>query len=107
MLDESKGSLLLFDIVSTTFIPGLVGKMVSKLRSDAELRAFYGRLFISGIDNKLNLSSSVQTGATAVRAPLPITCSVEMRYLPLSLRPAKNLKPSQMVSTGTADFLTR
>ena len=39
MLDESKSSLLLFNIVSTTFIPG---KEVSKLRSFAELRAFYG-----------------------------------------------------------------
>ncbi len=81
----------------------LVGKMVSKLRSIAELGAFYGRLLISGIDNKLDLSSSVQTGATAVRAPPPITCSVEMRYLPPSLRPARNLKPSQMVSTSVAN----
>jgi hypothetical protein len=39
--DESKSSLLLFDIVSTT-IKDIVGKKVSKLRSIAELRAFYG-----------------------------------------------------------------
>ncbi len=46
MLDESKSSLLLFDIVSTTFIPGKIPseKKVSKLRSIAELRAFYGLL---------------------------------------------------------------
>ncbi len=50
------------------------------------------------------LSSCVQTGATAVRAPPQSTaCSVEMRYLPPSLRPARNLKPSQMVSTSVAD----
>jgi hypothetical protein len=44
VLDESKSSLLLFDIVSTTFIPGKISseKKVSKLRSIAELRAFYG-----------------------------------------------------------------
>ncbi len=43
VLDESKSSLLLFDIVSTTFIPGKISsdKRLSKLRSIAELRAFY------------------------------------------------------------------
>jgi hypothetical protein len=46
VLDESESSHLLFDIVPTTFIPGkdIVGKKVSKLRSIAELRAFYGIL---------------------------------------------------------------
>jgi hypothetical protein len=44
VIDESKSSLLLFDIVSTSFIPGQsVGKKVSKLRSNAELMAFYGK----------------------------------------------------------------
>ncbi len=44
VIDESKSSLLLFDIVSTTFIPEkiLSEKKGSKLRSTAELRAFYG-----------------------------------------------------------------
>jgi hypothetical protein len=44
VLDESKSSLLLFDIVSTTFIPGKISsaKKVSRLKSIAELRAFYG-----------------------------------------------------------------
>ncbi len=43
MQEESISSLLLFDFVSTTFIPkDIVGKKVSKLRSIAELRAFYG-----------------------------------------------------------------
>ncbi len=44
VLDESKSSPLLFDIVSTTFIPGKISseKKVSKLRQIAELRAFYG-----------------------------------------------------------------
>ncbi len=46
MLDESKISLLLFDIVSTTYIPSwkdIIGKKGSKLRTIAELRAFYGK----------------------------------------------------------------
>jgi len=46
VIDESKSSHLLFYIVSTTFIPGKISskkeKKVSKLRSIAELRAFYG-----------------------------------------------------------------
>jgi hypothetical protein len=47
VLDESKSSLLLFDIVSTTFIPGKISleKKVSKLRSIAKLSAFYGILY--------------------------------------------------------------
>jgi hypothetical protein len=44
VLDESKSSLLLFDIVSTTFVPGKISLELSKLRSIAELRAFYGML---------------------------------------------------------------
>ncbi len=36
VIDESKSSLLLFDIVSTTFIPGKIRSIL------AELRAFYG-----------------------------------------------------------------
>jgi hypothetical protein len=43
VIDESKSSLLLFDIVSTTNPwKDIVGKKVSKLRSIAELREFYG-----------------------------------------------------------------
>jgi len=47
VIDESKSSLLLFDIVSTTFIPGKISseKKVSNLRSIAELRAFYSTIF--------------------------------------------------------------
>jgi hypothetical protein len=46
MIDESKSSLLLFDIVSTDFYPwkDIVEKKVSKLRSIAKLRVFYGML---------------------------------------------------------------
>jgi len=44
--EESIISLLLFDIVSTTFIPGKISpEKVSKLMSIAELRAFYGYFF--------------------------------------------------------------
>jgi hypothetical protein len=41
-------ALLLFDIVTTTFIPGKISseKKVSKLRSIAELKAFYGTLYL-------------------------------------------------------------
>ncbi len=46
--DESKSSLLLFDIICSVdnFYPwkDIVGKKVSKLRSIAELRAFYGMI---------------------------------------------------------------
>jgi hypothetical protein len=44
MQEESISSFLLLDIVSTTFIPGKISsaKKVSKLRSIAELTAFYG-----------------------------------------------------------------
>jgi hypothetical protein len=45
MQEGSKiSSLLVFDTVSTIFIPGKIssGKKVSKLSSIAELRAFYG-----------------------------------------------------------------
>jgi hypothetical protein len=45
MLEKSKSSLLLFDIVLTSFIPGKIKseKNVSKLRSIDELRAFYDK----------------------------------------------------------------
>jgi hypothetical protein len=44
VLDESKGSLLLFGYCVDNFYPwkDIFGKKVSKLRSIAELRAFYG-----------------------------------------------------------------
>jgi hypothetical protein len=40
VLDDSKSSLLLFDIVSTTFIPGNISSEEGV--EVAELRAFYG-----------------------------------------------------------------
>ncbi len=47
VLDESKSSLLPFDIVSTTFVPEKISseKKVSKFRSIAELWAFYGKYY--------------------------------------------------------------
>jgi hypothetical protein len=69
VLDESKSSLLLFDIVSTTFIPGKISseKKVSKLRSIAELRAFYG--ILSMLSVVLHLPIGVAVVAAQCIAP--------------------------------------
>ncbi len=90
-----KGSLLLSDIVSTTWKDpwkDLVGKMVSKLRSIAELRAFYGRLLISSIDNKLRLILLCSDGSNSSTSTTTNNMLCRDEISPALTPPSKKLK---------------
>ncbi len=94
MLDESKSILLLFDIVSTTFIPGKISseKKVSKLRSIAELRAFYRILSMLSVVLHLPIGVAVVAAllthalqADLVQHLLAVQLIQDNHPLPLSL----------------------